>query len=323
MNDPRIRIDVHAEDLDPAVVRAEIRRGLLKTPREVSCKSLYDDLGTALYERICALPEYYPWRTERNLLASVADRVAAVSDAAEVLEFGSGAGTKTLMLLDALERRGRLKLYSPFDLNEKIVRRSADQLVASYPGLRVHGVVGDFTKRVPLVPSGDRRLIAFLGGTIGNFRPDEAVAFLSRIAEKTAPGNCLLLGAILVTDRKRLVAAYDDAAGVSADFNRNILAVMNAMLDGDFDPAAFAHRALWDERNLWIEMRLVSTRRQAVRLKALDLEMEIAEGEEIHTEISAKYDRAAVEGMLVRGGFRPLEWFEDPENLFALALARR
>ncbi len=323
MSDPRIRIDVHAEDLDPVVVRAEIRRALLKAPREIPCKFLYDDRGTEIYERICALKEYYPWRTERNLLASVADRVAALSDAAELLEFGSGAGTKTRMILDALQRRGRLKLYSPFDLNEKIVRRSADELVARYPGLRVHGAVGDFTKRMPLVPSGDRRLVAFLGGTIGNFRPDEAVAFLSRVAEKAAPGNHLLLGAILVTDRERLVAAYDDASGVSAEFNRNILAVMNAMREADFDPPSFAHRALWDERNRWIEMRLVSTRRQRVRLAALDLEIELADGEEIHTELSGKYDRAAVEGMLVRGGFSPLEWFADPENLFALALARR
>lgn len=316
----RDRLAQHRRDL------AELAAALRRTPREIPSKFFYDEAGSALFEAITELPEYYQTRTERALLETVADRVIAASGADELVEIGAGAATKTRVLLAALERAGRLRLYVPFDVDAGMVRRVAAELTAEYPGLCVHGVVGDFMAHLGHIPDGSgpgaRRLVLFLGGTIGNLRPEEARRFLSELRSEMAAGDCFLLGADLIKPVPRLEAAYNDAAGVTAEFNRNILCAVNRRTGGDFDPAAFRHRAFYDPRHCWIEMRLVSLARQDVHLPALDLAFTLDEGEEILTEISAKYDRPRLEALLRDTGFEPVDWFTDPERLFGLSLSR-
>jgi L-histidine N-alpha-methyltransferase len=273
---------------------SELRVGLLLTPREISSKFFYDDRGSALFERICDLPEYYPTRVERALLTRFADRIVDRSRADVLVELGSGSSVKTRLLLDALARANRLSAYVPFDVNQSFVREVAADLTAGYPGLRVHGVVGDFMKHLMYIPDGGRRLVIFLGGTIGNIQPGRAVAFLSEVSDRMSAGELLLLGTDLAKDVDRLEAAYNDAQG--AFYNR--------------------------ERD-WIEMRLRSNREQVVRLPGIEMEIAFKRGEEILTEISVKYDRARVEALLRESGFEMVEWLTDPENLFALSLAKR
>jgi L-histidine N-alpha-methyltransferase len=322
----RVLVTTHNRDDQVARDRDELRAALLRSPREIPSRYFYDERGSWLFERITRLPEYYQTRTEHALLRTIADRVAASSRASQLVEIGSGAATKTRVLLDAMARTGRLRLYVPVDVAESSVRRVAEELTAEYPELAVHGIVADFNddlSPLPAVEPGGRRLVIFLGGTIGNLKPEEARDFLSLRRREMSPGDHFLLGVDLVKDVARLEAAYNDAAGVTAEFNRNILLVANDVAAvGDFDPAAFSHRAFWDAEKRWIEMRLRSDRRQQVHLPALGLELDLAAGEEIHTEISAKYDRASAEELLAGAGFEPVEWFTDPERLFGLALAR-
>ena len=337
----RVLVTTHNRDDQVARDRDELRAALQRSPREIPSRYFYDERGSWLFERITRLPEYYQTRTEHALLRAIADRVAASSRASQLVEIGSGAATKTRVLIDALARTGRLRLYVPVDVAESSVRRVAEELTAEYPELAVHGIVADFNDDLsplpPLEPAdgespgrgggpaagGGGRLVIFLGGTIGNLRPEEARDFLSLRRSEMAPGDHFLLGVDLVKDVARLEAAYNDAAGVTAEFNRNILLVANDVAAvGDFDPAAFSHRAFWDAQKRWIEMRLRSDRRQQVHLPALGLELDLAAGEEIHTEISAKYDRASAEALLGGAGFEPVEWFTDPERLFGLVLAR-
>ena len=318
-----VEIEVHSGSGQADRDLAELREGLLATPRRISSRFFYDDRGSELFERITELPEYYQTRTEAALLAAVADRIVAASGAEELVEIGSGAATKTRILLDAMARAGTLKLYVPVDVAEGTVRRVAEELTAEYPGLTVHGVVGDFMTQLDRLPDGCRRLVIFLGGTIGNLLPDQARDFLLQLRRETSPGDYFLLGVDLIKPVERVEAAYNDAAGVTAEFNVNILRAVNRLTGGDFDPTAFRHRAFYDRENCWIEMRLVSERPQKVHLPALGLELDLAEGEEIHTEISAKYDRPRAETLLRATGFIPVEWYTDPEELFGLALARR
>jgi L-histidine N-alpha-methyltransferase len=318
-----IVVEVHSGSGQAERDLAELRAGLLATPRRISSRFFYDDRGSELFERITELPEYYQTRTEGALLAAVADRIVAASQAEELVEIGSGAATKTRILLDAMAIAGLLKLYVPVDVAEGTVRRVAEELTAEYPGLTVHGVVGDFMTHLDRLPDGCRRLVIFLGGTIGNLLPAQARDFLLQLRRETSPGDFFLLGVDLIKPVERVEAAYNDSAGVTAEFNVNILRAVNALTGGDFDPAAFRHRAFYDRENHWIEMRLVSERAQKVHLPALDLELELAAGEEIHTEISAKYDRPRAESLLRATGFIPVDWYTDPEELFGLALARR
>ena len=323
--DERITMSLPLASQDPVEVRAGIRRGLMRAPREIAPKWFYDDAGSELFERICALPEYYPTRTERALLKAIAPDLVARTGATELVEMGPGAATKTRLLLDAMSEARTLRRFVAFDFSDGMVRRVARELVREYGGLHVVGVVGDFMEQLPELPADDAgaRLVAFLGGTIGNFRPAEARDFLQRVAARLRPGDSFLLGTDLVKDPARLEAAYNDSAGVTAAFNRNVLRVMNRMLDGDFDPDAFRHRAFYDASQHWIEMRLVSERSQTVLLPAIELELHLRDGEEIRTEISTKYDRPRVQQLLGGSGFRLLEWFTDPEELFALSLAQR
>lgn len=295
----------------------------MRKPPEINSKYFYDDRGSMLFERICELPEYYPTRTERSLLERIAGRVTDSIRAEELVELGPGGSTKNRLLLDKMAEAGRLRRYVPLDTNETVLRRMAEHLADRYSGLHVHGLVGDFTQILECVPRGNRRLITFLGGTIGNSRPREAVSFLSRIAALMGPDDGFLLGMDLIKDTARLEAAYNDSAGVTAAFNQNILHVMNRRVGADFEPDHFRHRAFYNSKDHWIEMRLVSTRIQTVRLPAIRLELSFRTGDEILTEISAKYDRDRAASMLARAGLRLIEWYADPENLFALSLARR
>jgi len=319
--DQRIDLEVHERDDDDLL--PSIREGLLRNPREISPRFFYDDHGSRLFEQICELPEYYQTRTEEKILRDVVRDLVAETRVEEVVELGSGAATKTRVILDELERAGSLRRYVPFDVSEGIVRRTAGELTARYPDLVVHAVVGDFLAHLDRVPDGYRQLVIFLGGTIGNFKPAEASAFLAELGSQMKTGDYFLMGTDLIKDAARLEAAYNDAAGVTAEFNRNALRVLNDLLDGDFDPEAFEHVAFFNEPDHQIEMWLRSTRDQSVRLPKLDLEFTLVEGETILTEISRKFDREKVEHLLASGGFELARWYPDPENLFALSLARK
>ena len=299
----------------------ELAAALRETPRRIPSRWFYDRAGSELFERITRLDEYYLTRAEGRLLERSADDIVAQAGAQELVELGAGSARKTRWLLDAMDRAGLLGTYVPVDVSASEVRRVAQELVEEYPGLIVHGMVADFTRHLGKIPEGGRRLVILLGSTIGNFRPERARRLLSRVRESMAEGDAFLLGVDLVKSAEALVAAYDDPQGLTAAFNRNILVHVNRVVEGDFDPEAFEHRAVWNPEDRWIEMRLRSRRPQRVTLDALDLAFSLSEGEEILTEISAKYDLPAVESMLADAGFVLERWWTE-DALFGLALAR-
>ena len=297
--------------------------GLTQPLKQLAPKHLYDARGAALFDDICELPEYYPTRTERAILDRVADQIIASSGAGELVELGSGSATKTRLLLDAMARAGLLVRFVPVDVAERSVRESAERLVAEYPGLAVHGLIGDFERHLDrLPPPQARRIIAFLGGTIGNFRPGSRRRFLRTTAALLGADDRLLLGTDLVKDRATLIAAYDDSAGVTAEFNKNMLRVLNRELGASFDLDQFEHVALYDERNQWIEMRLRARSPQTVRLEAIDLTIDFAQGEDLLTEISAKLTRERLEADLAAAGLELTDWYTDERCWFALSLSR-
>jgi L-histidine N-alpha-methyltransferase len=318
-----ITIDVHLgpDDL-AAALRADARSGLTSTPKELPPKYFYDERGSQLFDEITRLPEYYPTRRERAILTARAGEIAALSGAGTLVELGSGTSEKTRLLLDALAGAGTLRRFAPFDVSESTLRAAADAILTEYPGIDVAGVVGDFEHHLGCLPHGGRRMIAFLGGTIGNLIPPKREDLLGTIATGMEPGDTFLLGTDLVKDEARLVAAYDDAAGVTAEFNRNVLHVLNRELDADFAPDRFAHVAVWDRDNEWIEMRLRSVGDQRVTVGGLGLTVDFADGEEMRTEISAKFRRTGVETELAKAGLELVCWWTDPDGDFALSLAR-
>ncbi len=315
-------IDVHlgAEDLTEAL-RDEARKGLLAEPKQLSPKWFYDDRGSQLFDAITRLPEYYPTRSERAILETRADEIAAITNATTLVELGSGTSEKTRLLLDALRDHGTLARFVPFDVSEQTLRDAAAAVQAEYPGVDVHAVVGDFERHLPLLPDGGRRLVAFLGGTIGNLAPDQRAGFLATIAAGLGPNDMLLLGTDLVKPPERLVAAYDDQQGVTAAFNRNVLLVLNRELDATFEPDDFEHRAVWDPANEWIEMRLQARTDLKVDVAALDLVVPFTAAEEMRTEISAKFRREGVERELAAAGLRLAHWWTDHAGDFALSLS--
>jgi L-histidine N-alpha-methyltransferase len=323
--DQRITIEVvPVRPQDQRDEAAELLAYLTATPRQLPAKYFYDERGSRLFECITELPEYYQTHTERALLADIADRLVARTEARELVELGAGAATKTRVLLDAMSRAGTLRRYVPLDVDEQILRRVAAELVEEYPGLEVWALVGDFTQHLGHLPTGDHHLALFLGGTIGNLRPEpDAVAFLRHLADELQEGDYFLLGTDLIKDPMVLEAAYNDAAGVTAEFNRNILRVINARFDADFDESRYRHRAIWSPEKRRIEMWLDSLADQHVRIGAAGLELDLEAGEGIRTEISTTYDRPAVEGLLAAGGFELAGWYTDEHELFALSLARR
>ena len=318
-----IQIDSHLGGAEERTLAEDVLDGLTRPFKELPPKHFYDARGAELFDRICELPEYYPTRTERAILDDAAAELAALTGAVELVELGSGTAAKTRVLLDALHAAGTLARYVPVDVTEQMVRDCADELTLEYPGLRVHGVIGDFERHLDQVPdAAGPRLVVFLGGTIGNFPPGSRRRFLRQIAALLGPRDHLLMGTDLVKDADVLEAAYDDADGVTAEFNRNVLHVLNRELDADFDPADFEHVALFDDRHEWIEMRLRARRAHTVTVRALELPVHFDAGEEMRTEISAKFTPARLEGDLDAAGLQLVRWFTDPEDLFALTLSR-
>ncbi|WP_039800947.1 L-histidine N(alpha)-methyltransferase [Nocardia araoensis] len=319
-----VTLDIHLteDDLNTAL-RSDARLGLTANPKWLPPKWFYDAKGSELFEQITELPEYYPTRTERALLERVVDEIADAAQAEVLVELGAGSAAKTRLLLTALSARGPLKTYVPQDVSSAALRAAADEVAVEFPGLAVHGVVSDFTDTLDNLPRGGRRMIAFLGGTIGNLVPAERAAFLGRIHDVLEPGEQLLLGAGLVTDPAVLVPAYDDAAGVTAEFNRNVLHVLNARLRADFAPEKFRHVAVWDAEREWIEMRLEATEDLTVTVADLGLTVRFGRGEQMRTEISAKFRVEGLEAELAAAGFATGHVWTDPDDRFALLLAGR
>jgi L-histidine N-alpha-methyltransferase len=319
-----LRIDVHVGEGTLRSLPDDVLDGLTKPFKELPPKHLYDARGADLFDRICDLPEYYPTRIERSILTDQAHAIVRRTGMAELIELGSGTAAKTRVLLDAMARAGTLWRYVPFDVAEQTVRDCAAALADEYPELAIHGIVGDFERHLRKIPRsepGRPRVLAFLGGTIGNFTPGARRRFLRSLGDLLSPGDYLLLGTDLVKDVDVLEAAYDDSAGVTAEFNRNMLHVLNRELDADFPCELFEHVAFFDTEHEWIEMRLRARRACQVRIAALDLDVAFARGEELRTEISAKFTRERVEADYAAAGLELAEWLTDDEGLFALSLA--
>ncbi|KUN59129.1 dimethylhistidine N-methyltransferase [Streptomyces canus] len=306
------------EDATEAALRADVLKGLTHTPKTLPPKWFYDARGSELFEQITELPEYYPTRAEREILVARSGEIAAATGARTLVELGSGSSEKTRYLLDALTG---LHTYVPVDVSESALTQAGHALIAQRPELSVHALIADFTGGLSLPGTPGPRLLAFLGGTIGNLLPVERAAFLASVHALLSPGDALLLGTDLVKDENVLVRAYDDAAGVTAEFNKNVLTVVNRELGADFDPGAFDHVALWDAENEWIEMRLRSRTEQTVKVPALDLAVDFAADEELHTEISAKFRKEGIRAELAAVGLELAHWWTDSEGRFALSLS--
>nr|CTQ97560.1 Dimethylhistidine N-methyltransferase (EC 2.1.1.44) [Kibdelosporangium sp. MJ126-NF4] len=317
-------IDVHlAEDHAARALAADARTGLSAPQKALPPKWFYDARGSDLFEQITRLPEYYPTRAEREILGVRAAEIAATSQAHTLVELGSGSSEKARLLLDALHAAGTLHQFVPLDVSRTALRDAAEALAVDYSALEVHGVVGDFTEHLALLPGEAPRVVAFLGGTIGNLLPDERAKFLSSLRDVLQPGEWLLLGTGLVQeDPETIRVAYDDAAGVTAEFNRNVLHVLNRELGADFDVDAFDHVALWDPDNEWIEMRLRARHAMTVTIPALEMTVSFADGEELHTEISAKFRREGITADLADTGFELTRWWTDSRERFGLSLSR-
>ncbi|MEV6875709.1 L-histidine N(alpha)-methyltransferase [Amycolatopsis sp. NPDC051128] len=303
-------------------LRADVVAGLAAGRKWLPPKWFYDTEGSELFEKITQLPEYYPTRSEREVLAAHAGDVAELTGAHTLVELGSGSSEKTRLLLDALTGHGTLEAFVPLDVSESALAEAAESISADYPGLAVRGVVGDFTQHLALLPGGQPRVVAFLGGTIGNFLPAERATFLRSVREVLDEGEWLLLGTDLVKDPRILERAYDDAAGVTAEFDKNVLRVINARLGANFDPDEFDHVSYWDAENEWIEMRLRARRELTVEIPGADLTVSFAEGEHIRTEISAKFRPGGIEAELAAAGFALERWWTDSQQRFGVSLAR-
>ncbi|MGW0954355.1 L-histidine N(alpha)-methyltransferase [Streptomyces sp. NPDC002545] len=306
------------EDAMAAALRADVQNGLTSDPKTLPPKWFYDARGSELFEQITELPEYYPTRAEREILAGRAAEIAAALPARTLVELGSGSSEKTRHLIEALPR---LHTYIPVDVSDTALEQAGRALVAERPGLNVHALIADFTAALALPHSPAPRLLAFLGGTIGNLLPGERAEFLASVRALLSPGDALLLGTDLVKAEDVLVRAYDDAAGVTPAFNKNVLSVVNRELGADFEPDAFDHVALWDATNEWIEMRLRSRTAQTVKVPALDLAVHFAAGEELRTEVSAKFRKDRVSAELAAAGLELERWWTDGEERFALSLS--
>ena len=319
---PHPRVKVH---LTPGEIRAALRRdvaaGLTSVPKELPPKWFYDQRGCQLFDDITRLPEYYPTRCERSILKARAGEIAALAGADTLVELGSGTSEKTRLVLDAMVAAGRLRRIVVFDVSEPTLRAAATTLARVHPQAEVRAVVGDFEHHLGTIPDGGRRLVAFLGGTIGNLAPKQRAQFLSEVAGLMAPGDGLLLGTDLVKDVARLEAAYDDAAGVTAEFNRNVLRVVNRELGADFVPERFTHVARFDPEEEWIEMWLRSTEAQQVTVAGLGLRVTYQAGEAMRTEISAKFRRAGVEAELGEADLALARWWTDGGGDFAVSLS--
>jgi L-histidine N-alpha-methyltransferase len=320
--DPGFRVDHHLDRDHDRVLAEDVLDGLTRPFKELAPKYFYDTRGSALFERICELPEYYPTRSEREILATNAADVVARTGATELVELGAGYATKTRVLLDAMRDAGTLQRYTAFDVSETTVLACGEQLTGEYPGLSFHGVVGDFERHLDTIPPPDGpRIVAFLGGTIGNFLPGSRRRFLRGLSELLGRGGHLLLGTDLVKCPDVLEAAYNDSAGVTADFNRNVLTVVNARLGADFDLGLFEHVAFYDRTREWIEMRLRARAPCTVTVPALDLRIAFAAREELRTEISAKFTPERLHDDLLAAGLELRATYRDAERRYAVSLS--
>ncbi|MFC8919944.1 L-histidine N(alpha)-methyltransferase [Streptomyces sp. NPDC057116] len=307
------------EDATGADLRADVLHGLTRTPKDLPPKWFYDARGSELFEEITRLPEYYPTRAEREILIARSAEIAAATGARTLVELGSGSSEKTRHLIEAL--LPGLESYVPVDVSESALRGAAETLTAEHPGLLVHALIADFTRGLALPGTPGPRLVAFLGGTIGNLLPGERKVFLRSVRSLLAPGDALLMGTDLVKDEETLVAAYDDAAGVTAAFNKNVLSVLARELGADVDPADFEHVAVWDREREWVEMRLRARQALTVKVPELDLAVTFEAGEEMRTEVSAKFRQEGVREELAAAGMELAHWWTDEEGRFALSLA--
>ncbi|GAB2888742.1 L-histidine N(alpha)-methyltransferase [Streptomyces mayteni] len=312
-----------AADHFARALRADVQAGLTENPKTLPPKWFYDARGSMLFDRITRLPEYYLTRAERMVLRANAERIAELTAAHTLVELGSGSSAKTRILLDALTADGTLRRYAPLDVSESALTSAAENLAAAYPGLRITATVADFETDLALPDASDApRLVAFLGSTLGNLDPEQRAAFLGRLRQAlTAPGDALLLGVDLVKDPARMLRAYDDGQGVTAEFNKNLLTVLNRELDADFDPGAFDHRAIWNEEDERMEMRLRARITHTVKIPTLDLTLDFLRGEDLRTEISCKFRREGLEPELTQAGFTLEHWWTDQQERFAVLLA--
>ncbi len=318
-----IAIEVHLDADAAAAMARDVRTGLLAEPKELAPKYFYDERGSQLFEQITELEEYYPTRAERAILAErAAEIVAAAGKPRTLIELGSGSASKTRHLLSAMRDAACLHTYVPVDISEEITHETAASLVEEYPGLAVRGLVCDFEHHLERIPDGEGgRLVAFLGGTIGNLYPGARRDFLSRVAAMLGPADRLLLGTDLVKDRARLEAAYDDSQGVTAEFNKNVLEVLNRELGADFDLDSFEHVARYDDEEARMDIRLRSLVDQTVRVEELGLRVAFVAGEEMRTEISSKFTRERLERVYSDAGLAMSGWFTDTGGDYALSLA--
>ena len=319
----RLRIDVHARTDDPSALARDVRVGLTAPTKYLPPKYFYDERGARLFDAICDTPEYYPTRSEQALLERIGEELVAHVRPTDIVELGSGSARKTRVLLDAVEQVLGSCRYVPFDVSEEMLRASSRQLLADYPWLEVHGVVGDYDRHLDRLPEGERRLFLFLGGTIGNFARGDDARFLGRVARQMGMCDRLLVGTDLVKDHALLNAAYNDAQGITAAFNKNVLAVVNRELSGHFDLGDFDHVAFYEPEKARIEMHLRARRPLAVPIDALGLTVRFERGETILTEISRKFTRESVGRLLEESGLVPTEWFVPADASFALSLAKR
>jgi L-histidine Nalpha-methyltransferase len=320
----RITVEVNLPPGGPlSGMAADVRAGLTSPFKELSPRYFYDERGSELFEQITELEEYYPTRCEREILEDRAGEICkAANQPASLIELGSGSARKTRVLLDAMQCAGCLETYCPVDISEEITRETAEAIAAEYDGINVHGLVCDFEFDLERVPVEGPRVIALLGGTIGNFAPHQRAGFLRRISNLLGPKDSFLLGTDLVKDPAILEAAYNDSKGVTAEFNRNVLSVLNRELSADFDLDSFEHVARWDPENLWVDIRLRSLSNQVVNVDALDMLVPFGAGEEMRTEISTKFLRPGLEGIYAEAGLELTDWWTDRDGLYALSLAR-
>ena len=310
-----------AADAADAALRRDVRDGLTQQPKTLPPKWFYDAVGSDLFDQITRLPEYYPTRAEAQILAARAGEIATASGADTLVELGSGTSEKTRALLDALREQGSLRRFIPFDVDPSVLQLAGQAIQQEYPGVEINAVCGDFEEHLGKIPAVGRRLVAFLGSTLGNLTPGPRAEFLASVSEMMQPGDTLLLGTDLVKDVDRLVRAYDDNAGVTAQFNRNVLTVVNRELGADFDVPAYQHVARWNADEERIEMWLRSTRPQRVHITALDLDVDFADGEEMLTEVSCKFRRSGVDAELAAAGLERTHWWTDDAGDFGLSLS--
>ncbi|WP_166906877.1 L-histidine N(alpha)-methyltransferase [Mycobacterium sp. DL440] len=308
-------------DSAATALRRDVREGLAQSPKMLPPKWFYDSVGSDLFDQITRLPEYYPTRTEAQILRDRSPEIVAAAGADTLVELGSGTSEKTRMLLDAMRDGGQLRRFIPFDVDAGVLRAAGDAIGQEYPGIEIDAVCGDFEEHLGKIPAVGRRLVAFLGSTIGNLTPGPRTEFLASLADTLQPGDSVLLGTDLVKDTDRLVRAYDDAAGVTAAFNRNVLSVVNRELDADFDLDAFEHVAKWNADEERIEMWLRADEPQQVRIADLDLDVAFGAGEEMLTEVSCKFRADGVAGELAKAGLRQTHWWTDEAGDFGLSLA--